>query len=185
MRTVRLRLFVAAALSIADRASAPSFEADIARPMTRREKRSSTGATWSHPSSVRGNFTPVTLAAARHFKHAAERGDGKVRALDLNEREPPGLCFAKNFAAVFRISRSISSCLFSRRRRASSATFVAGERSERRVACNFACIFACTFVSALHPVAQRSLSLIQIFRDTINAAVACLAQAYRLCFELR
>ena len=121
MRTVRLRLFVAAAHSIADRASAPSFEADIARPMTRREKRSSTGATWSHPSSVRGNFTPVTLAAARHFKHAAERGDGKVRALDLNEREPPGLCFAKNFAAVFRISRSISSCLFSRRRRTSSA----------------------------------------------------------------
>lgn len=181
MRTVRLRLFVAAAHSIADRASAPSFEADIARPMTRREKRSSTGATWSHPSSVRGNFTPVTLAAARHFKHAAERGDGKVRAIDLNEREPPRLCFAKNFAAVFRISRSISSCLFSRRRRASSATFVAGERSERRVACNF----ACTFVSALHPVAQRSLSLIQIFRDTINAAVACLAQAYRLCFELR
>ena len=181
MRTVRLRLFVAAAHSIADRASAPSFEADIARPMTRREKRSSTGATWSHPSSVRGNFTPVTLAAARHFKHAAERGDGKVRALDLNEREPPGLCFAKKFAAVFRISRSISSCLFSRRRRASSATFVAGERSDRRVACNF----ACTFVSALHPVAQRSLSLIQIFRDTINAAVACLAQAYRLCFELR
>ena len=181
MRTVRLRLFVAAAHSIADRASAPSFEADIARPMTRREKRSSTGATWSHPSSVRGNFTPVTLAAARHFKHAAERGDGKVRALDLNEREPPGLCFAKNFAAVFRISRSISSCLFSRRRRASSATFVAGERSDRRVAC----IFACTFVSALHPVAQRSLSLIQIFRDTLNAAVACLAHAYRLCFELR
>ena len=181
MRTVRLRLFVAAAHSIADRASAPSFEADIARPMTRREKRSSTGATWSHPSSVRGNFTPVTLAAARHFKHAAERGDGKVRALDMKEREPHGLCFAKNFAAVFRISRSISSCLFSRRRRASSATFVAGERSERRVACNF----ACTFVSALHPVAQRSLSLIQIFRDTINAAVACLAQAYRLCFELR
>ena len=181
MRTVRLRLFVAAAHSIADRASAPSFEADIARPMTRREKRSSTGATWSHPSSVRGNFTPVTLAAARHFKHAAERGDGKVRAIDLNEREPPRLCFAKNFAAVFRISRSISSCLFSRRRRASSATFVAGERSDRRVAC----IFACNFVSALHPVAQRSLSLIQIFRDTINAAVACLAQAYRLCFELR
>ena len=181
MRTVRLRLFVAAAHSIADRASAPSFEADIARPMTRREKRSSTGATWSHPSSVRGNFTPVTLAAARHFKHAAERGDGKVRALDLNEREPPGLCFAKNFAAVFRIARSISSCLFSRRRRASSATFVAGERSDRRVAC----IFACNFVSALHPVAQRSLSLIQIFRDTINAALACLAQAYRLCFELR
>ena len=181
MRTVRLRLFVAAAHSIADRASAPSFEADIARPMTRREKRSSTGATWSHPSSVRGNFTPVTLAAARHFKHAAERGDGKVRTIDLNEREPPGLCFAKNFAAVFRIARSISSCLFSRRRRASSATFVAGERSDRRVACNF----ACTFVSALHPVAQRSLSLIQIFRDTINAAVACLAQAYRLCFELR
>ncbi len=159
MRTVRLRLFVAAAHSIADRAR----------------------ATCSHFSSVRGNFTPVTLAAARHFKHAAERGDGKVRAIDLNEREPPRLCFAKNFAAVFRISRSISSCLFSRRRRASSATFVAGERSERRVACNF----ACTFVSALHPVAQRSLSLIQIFRDTINAAVACLAQAYRLCFELR
>ena len=116
-----------------------------------------------------------------------------MRALDMNEREPHGLCFAKNFAAVFWISRSIRSCLFSRRRRASSATFVAGERSERRVACivacsfacTFACNFACTFVSALHPVAQRSLSLIQIFRDTLNAAVACLAQAYRLCFELR
>ncbi len=108
-----------------------------------------------------------------------------MRALEMNERESHGLCFAKNFAAVFRISRSISSCLFSRRRRASSATFVAGERSERRVACSFACTFACTFVSALHPVAQRSMSLIQIFRDTLNAAVACLAQAYRLCFELR
>ena len=64
-------------------------------------------------------------------------------------------------------------------------TFVAGERSERRVACIFACIVACSFVSALHPVAQRSMSLIQIFRDTLNAAVACLAQAYRPCFELR
>ena len=68
-------------------------------------------------------------------------------------------------------------------------TFVAGERSERRVACifacTFACIFACSFVSALHPVAQRSMSLIQIFRDTLNAAVACLAQAYRPRFELR
>jgi hypothetical protein len=134
-----------------------------------------------HAGHPRRSPTPITLAAARQFKHAAERGDGKVRTIDLNEREPPGLCFAKNFAAVFRIARSISSCLFSRRRRASSATFVAGERSDRRVAC----IFACTFVSALHPVAQRSLSLIQIFRDTINAAVACLAQAYRLCFELR
>src|SRR5690606_34817100 len=58
--------------------------------------------------------------AARHAHRAAQRGDGKGHPLLGDERVPHAFSLAKKVAAAFKISRSCRSCLFSRRRRASS-----------------------------------------------------------------
>src|SRR4029079_2722086 len=66
-------------------------------------------------------FQPRVEAAARHPQHAADDHRRPTNAMRLDERKLHGCSLAKNAAAFFKISRSISSRAFSLRNRRSSA----------------------------------------------------------------
>ena len=64
---------------------------------------------------------PRVVSAARNTKHSTERRDGKALAFTMDEYEPHRFLLAKNSAAFFRISKSMSTRLCSRRKRMNSS----------------------------------------------------------------
>src|SRR5262249_1161897 len=65
--------------------------------------------------SAGGPIAPGVIAAARHLQHLAQRVHGKLLAMIADEDEPHDGCLAKKAVAFFKISRSMSSRLFSSR----------------------------------------------------------------------
>jgi len=61
------------------------------------------------------------VSAARNTKHSTERRDGKALAITMDEYESHRLLLAKNSVALFRISKSMSMRLCSRRKRMNSS----------------------------------------------------------------
>jgi hypothetical protein len=70
---------------------------------------------------ARRSTDPCVEFTTRNFKYAAKRSDWKPILLDIDELKFQWLPLAKNTAAFFKISKSISTRLFSRRSRASSS----------------------------------------------------------------
>ena len=70
---------------------------------------------------ARRSTDPRVIFTARNFKHAVKRSDWKPILLDMDELKFQWFPLAKNAAAFFKISKSISTRLFSRRSRASSS----------------------------------------------------------------
>ena len=64
---------------------------------------------------------PCVISAARNTKRTAERRDWKAVAFTMDEHEPHRFLLAKNSVAFFRISKSMSTRLCSRRKRVSSS----------------------------------------------------------------
>src|SRR5688572_15697204 len=68
----------------------------------------------------RRTIAPGVVAAPSHPQRAAQDAHGKDGLLRVDEGKPYSLCLAKKAVAFFRMSRSMRSSRFSRRKRRSS-----------------------------------------------------------------